>query len=249
MSTWHPPTKAGRQPTHETAPKGQSDSAVKRRPDPRGWTSLLNLNQDPPHETARWTILASTTWHTVEFSRNRRASARAFRLFVRGFVVLHLTGPSRRPRPPSRASGGGRRPIPNCAAGALSSCGSVRGRPPAGPATGIVPRCPFLPAGRHREHYAGPGAGGKSGSGDPRHDGVRAARHGVVHRPDLQGRRASRGPCGLHGSAPWPRGTGPSPGMSGTSCTRPAVRTGSARRRARSPLAEAGPDDGCPAPW
>jgi hypothetical protein len=41
-------------------------------------TSPVDQRQHPPRHNTQASQLASTTWHTVEFSRNRRASSRAF---------------------------------------------------------------------------------------------------------------------------------------------------------------------------
>jgi hypothetical protein len=75
MFTRHQPTEAGQQQTQRTDPKVQSDSASKRTRQPTGWAPHPNLNHQPTpqHGTGH---MASTTWHTVEFSRNRRASPR-----------------------------------------------------------------------------------------------------------------------------------------------------------------------------
>jgi hypothetical protein len=75
MFTRHQPTEAGQQQTQRTDPKVQSDSASKRTRQPTGWAPHPNLNHQPTpqHGTGH---MASTTWHTVEFSRNRRASFR-----------------------------------------------------------------------------------------------------------------------------------------------------------------------------
>ena len=66
----HPPT---RRPAsnrhHKEPPRKRASTGIITRPSPRGWIR-------PGLDT---TNMASTTWHTVEFSRNRRASSSTLR--------------------------------------------------------------------------------------------------------------------------------------------------------------------------
>ena len=97
--------------------------------------------------------MASTTWHTVEFSRNRRAS---FRTSVRpGGNLSNLAVPILCVKPPCvacrsvRAASGASHLAGDEVVGSASSGGChLRDQPP------LRLRCPFLPAGRRREHYA-----------------------------------------------------------------------------------------------
>src|SRR5690242_1994754 len=86
MSTWHPTTKAAEQPTHETVPIRTNQIRLNCGTAFHGGSrNGTNLNQDPPHQHPtpkrsrphpQASHMASTIWHTVEFSRNRRASPR-----------------------------------------------------------------------------------------------------------------------------------------------------------------------------
>ena len=69
-----PPDPKTRQQTLRTVQTDQ-DSASIKDPPPTGWTADPHLNHQPTrqHQAGH---MASTTWHTVEFSRNRRASVR-----------------------------------------------------------------------------------------------------------------------------------------------------------------------------
>ena len=60
MSTWHRPTEAGQQPTHETVPKDQSDSAVHEKTRPTGWDK-------PSQSQPRPTTLTcdEPSWHRL----------------------------------------------------------------------------------------------------------------------------------------------------------------------------------------
>ena len=66
----HPPT---RRPAsnrhHKEPPRKRASTGIITRPSPRGWIR-------PGLDTKN---MASTTWHTVEFSRNRRASSSTLR--------------------------------------------------------------------------------------------------------------------------------------------------------------------------
>ena len=129
--------------------------------------------------------LALTNKHTVEFSNNRHTPTQHHptgqNLAWGNFSNLpdprcpfQLGVPSSEGRPwsqqPRTSSGRAKHPV------------DLRGNRPGDqpPSRMIETRCPFLPAGRHREHYAGSGGGGKSGSGDPRHQ---SARTGLTNAP------------------------------------------------------------------
>jgi len=96
-----------------------------------------------------------------------------FRSHPRDFVVLNPTWLFGRFPPPSRASwlrAGSPSPSgfrAHEAPVSTSGGGHPRDQPP-----WFDPRCPFLPLGRHREHYAGVAAGGKARRGDPGHQTV-----------------------------------------------------------------------------
>ena len=120
--------------------------------------------------------MASTIWHTVEFSRNRRASPRDLSIsserLCRSESYLAF-GPLLATRSGSDLRAGSPSPSgfrAHEAPGSTIGGGHPRDQPP-----WFDPRCPFLPLGRHREHYARVAAGGKSRRGDPGHQ-TRSAR-------------------------------------------------------------------------
>jgi hypothetical protein len=129
--------------------------------------------------------MASTIWHTVEFSRNRRASPRDLSIsserLCRSESYLAF-----RPLPATLSGklSAGLEPVPHPASGrtkrlsARAGGGHPRDQPP-----WFDPRCPFLPLGRHREHYARVAAGGKSRRGDPGHQTVRSG-ESAGHGPE-----------------------------------------------------------------
>jgi hypothetical protein len=180
MSTWHPTTEAAKQPTKRNGPdKDQSDSAEfgtafhgGRRTTPIS-TKTHHLSNHTPNGTRPPLIashMASTIWHTVEFSRNRRASPRDLSISSERLcrsesylafrpLPATLSGDRLRAWSPSPDRFGAHEAPVNTFGG-----GHPRDQPP-----WFDPRCPFLPLGRHREHYARVAAGGKSLRGDPRH--------------------------------------------------------------------------------
>ena len=178
MAPHHP--KAAEQPTHEMVPirtvqiRLNFDAAPPRRWKTRHLSQPRPTTHRPPHPNGPKhhqiaSHMASTIWHTVEFSRNRRASPRDLSIsserLCRSESYLAF-GPL-----PATCSGSicGPEPVPirfraHEAPENTSGGGHPRDQPP-----WFDPRCPFLPLGRHREHYARVAAGGKSLLGDPRH--------------------------------------------------------------------------------
>ena len=147
MSTWHPTTEAAEQPTHEMVPirtvqiRLNFDAAPPRRwktrhlSQPRP-TTLQHPHPNGPKHHQIASHMASTIWHTVEFSRNRRASPQDPSTRPRGFVVLNLTWLFGRISPPSRAAAAGSKPVPHTALGRTKRTGvRSRGGHPWGPAT------------------------------------------------------------------------------------------------------------------
>ena len=127
MSTWHPTTEAVKQPTHEMVPIRTVQIRLNFGPaTPRRWrqrnlsqprpTTLKHPNPNGPTHHQIASHMASTIWHTVEFSRNRRASPRDLSISSErlcrsesylAFGPLPATcsgsscGPEARPRPAS----------------------------------------------------------------------------------------------------------------------------------------------------
>ena len=136
-----PPGPKTRQQTLRTVQTDQ-DSASIKDPPPTGWTADPHLNHQPTrqHQAGH---MASTTWHTVEFSRNRRASPQDLAILGERLVVspcvsrsgLHHSTPSPgRSEPPCRAALDHRSWARPCR-GRTKHLRSDRGCSPAGPAT------------------------------------------------------------------------------------------------------------------
>ena len=212
MSTWHPTTQSSEATDTRNGPdKDRSDSAEfwHRTPtEVEDTTPISTKTHHPPtppprtgtrhHQIA--SHMASTIWHTVEFSRNRRASPRDLSISSErlcrsesylAFGPLPATRLGQHLRAWSPSPSGFRA---HEAPGSTSGGGHPRDQPP-----WFDPRCPFLPLGRHREHYARVAAGGKSRRGDPRHQtGCR----GRTRRSAAgNGTASPRGPGGRRGLA------------------------------------------------
>ena len=118
MSTWHPTTQRQRsnrqnERTNQFYPASPSDSAVHGIAQPRRWKKRHRSQPRPTrsatpppkgdktHHVA--SHMASTIWHTVEFSRNRRAPGRISRSILGQPALLYRiphpcqTGPVLRP--------------------------------------------------------------------------------------------------------------------------------------------------------
>src|SRR4051794_39377099 len=100
--------------------------------------------------------MASTIWHTVEFSRNRRASPPDLSTRPRGFVVLKPTWLFGRSPPPSRAASAGLKPVPRPYFRAHEAPEiQFEGWPPLGTShRGSIRGVRSSLSGRHREQYA-----------------------------------------------------------------------------------------------
>ena len=72
-ATNHPKAASNK---HYERPEGHVDPASTRTPPPTGWTAGSQSQPLRPPRHIGASHMASTTWHTVEFSRNRRASVR-----------------------------------------------------------------------------------------------------------------------------------------------------------------------------
>ena len=177
MSTWHQPTKAGQQPTNETAnpplTKGRPIRFGRiRNPEPHGVRTRLQSQPRPTKRQAIWhrllgTLLSSQGTDALS-SRPAGPSREAFRFpaYQIVFLVCRPLPVNRFPdslsafttlagfsSPPDHPVCDARCP-PDRFRGARSSWisfggGRLRDQPPR-----FDPRCPFLPAGRPREHYA-----------------------------------------------------------------------------------------------
>src|SRR6478752_8041997 len=103
MSTWHPNTKALKQPTKRNGPTGSTrrtnqirlyvaspSTEVEERHPSQPRPTTINTPDHRPRTSQIASHMASTIWHTVEFSRNRRASPPDLSTRPRGFVVLNL---------------------------------------------------------------------------------------------------------------------------------------------------------------
>jgi len=185
-------TRRRRQQTlRKTVPKDQIRHQTRTPPPTEAGDKALNLNQQPtPHNTRRaiWhrllgTLLSSqgTDAHPPETLRSR---ARGLFASLAAVVVPRRSGlpystPSSGfftpPRSGGREAGGwSADPVP----GRAKRPATRSGWPPAGPSTsGILADpapCPFLPAGRPREHYAAVAGMPNPCGGEPRH-GARSA--------------------------------------------------------------------------
>ena len=78
----HSPTrKPASNRHHKEPPRKRASTGIITRPSPRGWIR-------PGLDTKN---MASTTWHTVEFSRNRRASNLSFRTGAEATALTYQT--------------------------------------------------------------------------------------------------------------------------------------------------------------
>ena len=161
MSISHPAPEDARKQTHEEAPQEQPQETIqsgKKQTHPQRGQAHFTPTPTPPHEsrTTRDTHkkskqLASTTWHTVEFSKIRRAPS---------WLLSSLTGLHYCTRTSSlsriRYEAGDRAECaPHAHPGADAPDGrSGGGHPRDQPSFSAERfRCPFLPAGRQREDY------------------------------------------------------------------------------------------------
>ena len=143
-ATNHPKAASNK---HYERPEGHVDPASTRTPPPTGWTAGSQSQPLRPPRHIGASHMASTTWHTVEFSRNRRASPQDLPILSKRLVRFPFAprrlGPvycTRSPgssEPPLRAALPPGSWAPDRTRGARSTCdligvGRLRDRPPPG---------------------------------------------------------------------------------------------------------------------